>query len=63
MPSLRKGLFESGGCEVGGVGMGMVVGVAGSDPRAGRRAFPGTGLRTPSDSSPKFIIYYNKVIR
>lgn len=47
-----------GGREEGGVGISL-VGVAGRDhERAGSRAFPGTGLRTLSESSPAETLYH-----
>ena len=50
---VRVGLLMSeGGCPVGGVGVrGCGEGEVGGS-RAGRRALPGTGLRTPSSSLP-----------
>ena len=46
-------LMSEGGCPMGGVGVRECEGEGGGDSRTGRRAFPGTGLRTLSLSLPR----------
>ena len=46
-------LMSEGGCPTGSVGVRECEGEGGGDSRTGRRALPGTGLRTPSLSLPR----------